>query len=176
MSSSAIQATLVEAENGRRTAALKADYDSLAGQLHRRGIDIDSIRDKAASFGVAIPSWGVGTGGTRFARFPGGGEPRDIFEKLDDCAVIASLTGATPRVSLHIPWDRPADPAELREYARARELSFDAMNSNTFQDQQGQARSYKFGSLSHTDAATRTQAVEHNIECIEIGGCSDPLL
>jgi L-rhamnose isomerase/sugar isomerase len=43
------------------------------------------------------------------------------------------------------------------------------MNSNTFQDQPNQAHSYKFGSLSHTDAVTRTQAIEHNIECIEIG-------
>ena len=43
------------------------------------------------------------------------------------------------------------------------------MNSNTFQDQADQAHSYKYGSLSHTAAATRAQAVEHNLECIEIG-------
>ena len=43
------------------------------------------------------------------------------------------------------------------------------MNSNTFQDSPGQPLSYKFGSLSHTDAAMRAQAVEHNLECIEIG-------
>ena len=66
-------------------------------------------RDKVAAFAVAIPSWGVGTGGTRFARFPGAGEPRDIFDKLEDCAVIQQLTRATPTVSLHIPWDK-ADP------------------------------------------------------------------
>jgi len=43
------------------------------------------------------------------------------------------------------------------------------MNSNTFQDQPGQAHSYRFGSLSHTDPAVRRQAVEHNLECLEIG-------
>ena len=43
------------------------------------------------------------------------------------------------------------------------------MNSNTFQDQPGQPLSYKFGSLSHTDAAVRRQAIEHNLECLEIG-------
>jgi L-rhamnose isomerase/sugar isomerase len=43
------------------------------------------------------------------------------------------------------------------------------MNSNTFQDQRGQKLSYKFGSLTHPDACVRRQAVEHNIECIEIG-------
>ena len=57
----------------------------------------------------------------------------------------------------------------MREAAAARGLAFDAVNSNTFQDQPGQALSYKFGSLSHTDPAVRRQAVEHNIECIEIG-------
>ena len=118
----------------------------------RRGIEIDKIKAKAAAFEVAIPSWGVGTGGTRFARFPGLGEPRNILDKLDDCTVIQQLTGATPRVSLHIPWDRHDDPAELKDYAASRGLGFDAMNSNTFQDLPGQALSYKFGSLSHTDA------------------------
>jgi L-rhamnose isomerase/sugar isomerase len=118
---------------------------------------------------VAIPSWGVGTGGTRFARFPGPGEPRSVWEKLDDCAAIQTLAQATPRVSLHIPWDLVDDAAALGAYGAARGLGFDAMNSNTFQDAPGQARSYKFGSLSHTDAATRDQAVEHNLGCITFG-------
>jgi L-rhamnose isomerase/sugar isomerase len=115
-----------------------------------------------------VPSWGVGTGGTRFARFPGPGEPRDIFDKLEDCAVINQLTRATPSVSLHIPWDK-ADPNRLKQAASRFGLSFDAMNSNTFADAPGQLHSYKFGSLSHSSADTRRQAVEHNLECIEIG-------
>jgi L-rhamnose isomerase/sugar isomerase len=163
-----IDAGLVEQENAAREAALRRDYDALGERLGRRGIAIDAIRDKAAAFGVATPSWGVGTGGTRFARFPGEGEPRDIFDKLEDCAVIHQLARATPTVSLHVPWDK-AEPARLKETASRLGLGFDAMNSNTFQDQPGQARSYKFGSLSHTDAATRAQAIEHNLECIEIG-------
>jgi L-rhamnose isomerase/sugar isomerase len=149
--------------------ALAADYAALGEQLARRGIDIDGVTKKVAAFHVAVPSWGVGTGGTRFARFPGIGEPRNILEKLDDCCVIHQLSRATPRVSLHIPWDKPRDAAELKQYAAARGLGFDAMNSNTFQDQRDQKLSYKFGSLSHTDAATRRQAIEHNLECIETG-------
>jgi L-rhamnose isomerase/sugar isomerase len=163
-----IDAALVEKENASRAAALQRDYDTLGEQLARHGVAMDTIRDKVAAFGVAIPSWGVGTGGTRFARFPGDGEPRDIFDKLEDCAVIHQLTRATPTVSLHIPWDK-ADPERLRDAAARLRLGFDAMNSNTFQDQPGQERSYKFGSLSHTDAATRRQAIEHNLECIAIG-------
>lgn len=149
-------------------AALRRDYDTLGERLARRGVDIAALKARAAAFGVAVPSWGVGTGGTRFARFPGGGEPRTVFDKLDDCAEIHQLTGATPTVSLHIPWDR-ADPAALRQKAAELGLGFDAMNSNTFSDAAGQAHSYKFGSLSHTDAAVRAQAVEHNLECIAIG-------
>ncbi|MEP4198799.1 MAG: L-rhamnose catabolism isomerase [Aliishimia sp.] len=145
-----------------------ADYTALGEHLDRRGIDIAAIKDKVASYGVAVPSWGVGTGGTRFARFPGPGEPRDIFDKLSDCGVIHQLTRATPSVSLHIPWDaQPA--ADLNSKAEEVDLTFDAMNSNTFQDQPDQPRSYKFGSLSHTDPATREQAIDHNIACIELG-------
>jgi L-rhamnose isomerase / sugar isomerase len=164
-----IDANLIAFENAKQTNALKQDYDGLGARLSRRGVNIDGIKKKVAAYGIAVPSWGVGTGGTRFARFPGPGEPRHIFDKLEDCAVINDLTCATPSVSLHIPWDKTKDPKELVQKAKALGLGFDAMNSNTFQDQKDQKRSYKFGSLSHADKATRKQAVEHNIECIEIG-------
>ena len=159
---------VIEATNQLKAAALDSDYSALAEHLQRAGIEIDALSKRASQFAVAIPSWGVGTGGTRFARFPGIGEPRHVFDKLDDCGVIQQLTRATPTVSLHIPWD-DEDPTALREQANELGLGFDAMNSNTFQDQEDQAQSYKFGSLSHTDEATRQQAVEHNIRCIEIG-------
>ncbi len=168
MSALPISAELVTEQNGIEAAALANDYSHLGEQLDRRGIDIDAITRKVAAFHVAIPSWGVGTGGTRFARFAGPGEPRGIFEKLDDCAVIQQLTRATPTVSLHNPWDK-ADPKELKAKGDALGLGFDAMNSNTFSDAKDQKHSYKFGSLSHTDAAVRQQAIEHNIETIEIG-------
>lgn len=163
-----IAVDIVGKDNAAREKALRSDYAALGEQLDRRGVAIDAILKKVAAFGVAIPSWGVGTGGTRFARFPGGGEPRDIFDKIEDCAVIQQLTRATPTVSLHIPWDK-ADPKRLKQAASRFGLGFDAMNSNTFSDAKDQALSYKFGSLSHADAAVRRQAVEHNIECIEIG-------
>jgi L-rhamnose isomerase / sugar isomerase len=146
-----------------------SDYAMLGSMLERRGIDIDRITQAVSRFGVAIPSWGVGTGGTRFARFPGAGEPRNVFEKLEDCAVIHRLTGATPTVSLHFPWDYTDDIEGLRERGTSLGLGFDAVNSNTFQDQRGQALSYKFGSITHTDAAVRAQAVAHNLDCIRAG-------
>lgn len=163
-----IDKDLIAKENAARQAALAADYAALGDHLARRGIDIAAIKAKVARYGVAIPSWGVGTGGTRFARFPGEGEPRHIFDKLEDCGVIQQLTRATPTVSLHIPWDK-APVADLRAKAAEVGLGFDAMNSNTFQDQPQQRSSYKYGSVSHADRATRQQAVEHNLECIEIG-------
>jgi len=160
---------LLEDERRRDGAALQDDYDHLARQLARRGIDIAAIQARASALAVALPSWGVATGGTRFARFPGPGEPRNIFEKLDDCAVIHRLVAITPEVSLHIPWDEPDDDAALRACAAERGLRFGPMNSNTFEDQPGQAHSYKFGSLSHTDRGVREQAVAHNRHCMDVG-------
>ena len=162
-------ANYIAAANQPHASALAADYAHLGEQLARRGVQIDEITRAVANFRVAVPSWGVGTGGTRFGRFPGPGEPRNVFEKLEDCAVIHKLTAATPAVSLHIPWDRTSDYPALRERGAALGLGFDAMNSNTFQDQADQAHSYKYGSLTHTDGATRAQAVAHNLECIEAG-------
>ncbi len=163
-----ISKNIISQSNESRRKDLRRDYDNLGERLDRNGIAIDTIRDRVATYGVAVPSWGVGTGGTRFARFPGVGEPRNVFDKLDDCAVINRLTGATPSVSLHIPWDMAA-ASDLMAKADQTGLTFDAMNSNTFQDQSRQPLTYKFGSLSHSDAATRQQAVEHNLECIELG-------
>ncbi|TXS90275.1 L-rhamnose catabolism isomerase [Parahaliea maris] len=164
-----IDSGLIAEANQQASADLQADYDYLGALLSRRGVDIDVVTERARQFVVAVPSWGTGTGGTRFARFPGPGEPRNIFEKLEDCAVIQQLVRCTPRVSPHFPWDRVDDFSELRQHADALGLGFDAVNSNTFQDQPGQPLSYKYGSLSHTDPAVRDQAVAHNLECIEWG-------
>jgi L-rhamnose isomerase / sugar isomerase len=165
----AIQPDVIGAENMRLEAALAEDYAALGRQLERRGVAIEALTSRAMEFSVAVPTWGVGTGGTRFARFPGPGEPRHIHDKLEDCGVINQLTRVTPNVSPHFPWDMVKDYNALRQEAASHELGFDAVNSNTFQDQRGQGRSYKFGSLTHADKGTRAQAVEHNLECIEIG-------
>lgn len=168
MSEQRIAADFIAEHNFGYESPFKSDYQALGDHLARRGIEIEKITEKVAKYYVAVPSWGTGTGGTRFGRFPGRGEPRGIFDKLNDCAVINELSRATPNVSLHIPWDK-ADPKELMAHAAALGLGFDAMNSNTFADSGDQQHSYKYGSLTHVDAAVRAQAVEHNIECIEIG-------
>ncbi|HUP40981.1 MAG TPA: L-rhamnose catabolism isomerase [Vicinamibacterales bacterium] len=164
-----VNETFIQEANRALAPALEEDYEHLAGQLARRGIDAETLVERAMAFKVAVPSWGVGAGGTRFARFAIAGEPRNVFEKLEDSQVVLMLTRATPGVSLHIPWDRTNNLGELRAFAHARGLFIDSMNSNTFQDQAGQPLSYQFGSLSHTDAAVRRQAIEHNLECLEIG-------
>lgn len=164
-----IDAQWLAEHNRKLLPELERDYAYLGEKLARTGVDINTISEKAREFEVAVPTWGVGTGGTRFARFPNSGEPRNIFEKLDDCGVIQQLVRCTPKVSPHFPWDKIADGKELRGHADALGLGFDAVNSNTFQNQPGQKYSYKYGSLSHVDAATRDQAIAHNIECIELG-------
>lgn len=164
-----IDEAVIARENAVRQPALDEDYVHLGRQLARWDIDIEALVERAVAFRVSVPSWGVGTGGTRFARFPGPGEPRSIHEKLEDCAVVNRLVRVTPGISLHLPWDRPEWPADLRASASALGLAIDAVNSNTFEDQPGQARSYKFGSLSHTDPAVRQQAIDHNLECLEVG-------
>ncbi len=159
----------IAADNRKRLGWLEEDYAHLGRQLARRGIEIEALTRRAMAFRVSVPSWGMCTGGTRFARFPLAGEPRSIFEKIEDCEVVFTLVRSTPGVSLHIPWDRPENPAQLRSFAHARGLVFDSINSNTFEDQPGQPVSYKFGSLSHTDPVVRHRAVEHNLECLDLG-------
>ncbi len=169
MSSLPLSLDLIGSQNERQRNVLQEDYDFLGRQLARRGQDIASITGQVAAFSVAIPTWGAGRGGTRFARFPIPGEPTNIYERLEDCAVVQQLCRATPRVSTHFPWDKVDDLPALAELAGNLGLGFDAVNSNTFQDQRDQAHSYRNGSLAATDVRVRSQAVAHNIECIEFG-------
>jgi L-rhamnose isomerase/sugar isomerase len=131
--------------------------------------DIDAMLQKLIEFQIAIPSWALGTGGTRFGRFPGGGEPRSLEEKIEDVGLLHALNKSSGAISLHIPWDIPENPADIKALAALHGLRFDAMNSNTFQDQPDQKLSYKFGSMQHVDKGVRRQAIAHNIEVIRYG-------
>jgi L-rhamnose isomerase/sugar isomerase len=163
---------LVELESDR-LAAHEEELDRTLASLARVNVDAEVVIGEIARFSVAAPSWAVGTGGTRFGRFPRGGEPRTTEEKVDDVAALHALTGANRTISLHVPWDLPADAEALRTYTEALGLGFDAMNSNTFQDHPATtgngAVSYKFGSFASADAAVRKHAVEHNCQVIDLG-------
>ncbi len=129
----------------------------------------ETIIKQLVDFQIAIPSWALGTGGTRFGRFPGGGEPRSLEEKIEDVGLLHALNQSSGAISLHIPWDIPTDANAIKTLAAQHGLKFDAVNSNTFQDQANQALSYKFGSLQNVNKAIRKQAVDHNIEVIKHG-------
>jgi L-rhamnose isomerase/sugar isomerase len=134
--------------------------------------EIDNVEDiikKLTAFQVAIPSWALGTGGTRFGRFPGAGEPGTLEQKIEDVGLLHSLNKSSGAISLHIPWDIPTDAAAIKKLAKKHGLQFDAVNSNTFQNQPNQKESYKFGSLQHVNKAVRKQAVKHNIDVIKHG-------
>src|SRR5918999_6494280 len=150
------------------------DLEHTAGRLERSAaMQAEGVIRTLAAFSVAAPSWALGTGGTRFGRFPIGGEPRTTEEKIDDVGALHALTGANRSISLHVPWDDPSDPVGLREYAFERGVAFDAMNSNTFQDNPSTTHdgkvSYKFGSLANIDPGVREAAIEHNVYVIELG-------
>lgn len=123
----------------------------------------DSIADQLAQQAIELPSWAFGNSGTRFKVFGTPGTPRTIQEKLTDAAQVNTLTGLAPKVALHIPWDKVDDYAALREFAGELGVELGTVNSNTFQDDE-----YKFGSLTHTDAAVRRKAIDHHFDCIDV--------
>ena len=145
------------------------EFESLAEKLTQEGIDVKTLLGQLEKFQIAVPSWALGAGGTRFGRFTFGGAPRNLVEKIEDVGLLHSLTKNSNAISLHIPWDIPNDIQEIKEAAIAQQLRFDAVNSNTFQDQVIQKHSYKYGSLSHVDKAVREQAIAHNKEVVQIG-------
>lgn len=155
--------------NKQQDGSYESQIDYLNNKFSKKGISIDEIIKKLGSFNVAIPSWALGAGGTRFGRFSYGGEPSSLEQKLDDIGLLNSLTKTAGAVSLHIPWDIPSDVKTIKEKAESHGILFDAMNSNTFQDQPDAKNSYKFGSLNSVHKSVREQAIAHNKEVIRIG-------
>lgn len=124
---------------------------------------VATIADALAEQEIELPSWAFGNSGTRFKVFPQPGVPRDPFEKVADAAKVHELTGLAPRVALHIPWDLVDDFSVLRRYAQDLGVALGTINANTFQDDQ-----YKFGGLTHADAAIRQRAIDHHYQCIDV--------
>ena len=155
----------IERHNDKLLSSHKKKVNQLVSSIPNAGKVIRKLID----FQVAIPSWALGTGGTRFGRFSGGGEPRTLEEKIEDVGLLHSLNQSSGAISLHIPWDIPTSTRKIKSLAAQYGLTFDAVNSNTFQDQPHQKHSYKFGSLQHANKAVRKQAIDHNIEVIKYG-------
>ena len=155
----------IEEHNNNLAQQHKRKFEFLAQDVQ----GVEEIIQKLVKFQIAIPSWALGTGGTRFGRFSGGGEPRNLEEKMEDIGLLHQLNQSSGAISLHIPWDIPENAASIKALAAQYGLKFDAVNSNTFQDQPNQQHSYKFGSLQHVDKAVRKQAIGHNIEVIRHG-------
>ncbi len=145
------------------------NFDFISNYLTKEGCDINDTLKKLADFQVAIPSWALGAGGTRFGRFSFQGEPSNLEQKIEDIGLLHSLTQTAGAISLHIPWDIPEDYNAIKELASSQNILFDAVNSNTFQDQKDTKETYKNGSLSALDKAVREQAIQHNIDVIKIG-------
>ncbi len=122
--------------------------------------DIRAVLERQA---IEVPSWAYGNSGTRFKVYSTPGTPRDPFEKIADAAQVHRVTGLAPAVALHIPWDQVDDFAALGAFAAEQGVSLGTVNSNTFQDDD-----YKFGALTHEDAAIRRKAIDHHLACIDV--------
>lgn len=155
--------------NKKNLQSHQEQFDFLSNNLSKKGADVQGIINKLKEFQVAIPSWALGAGGTRFGRFSFYGEPSSLEQKIQDVGILHALTQTAGAVSLHIPWDIPQDYTAIKEIANGLDIKFDAVNSNTFQDQKDAKETYKYGSLSNTSEAVRQQAVQHNLDVINIG-------
>jgi len=148
-------------------------YALLEKELARKGINIDSVKKKVSEFDVEVPSWVFGSfGGGRFSGYTAPGAARNIFEKLDDAALIRRLTGAASRVAIHVGWDDPdkapfdqigADSfKKVESYARKLGLGIGAVNPTYFLE------GTHFGSLSAEDPETRRRLINHSLTSAEI--------
>lgn len=145
--------------------ATSADsYKYLADRLHERGVNVEQIKERLKAQCVETPSWGYSDSGTRFGVFKQPGAAVTIQEKLEDAAMVNRMTGITPDVAMHVLWDLADDLPGVKQYAESLGVRIGSINPNVFQDQE-----YKFGSLGNPNPAIRQKAIDHMLDCVEIG-------
>ncbi|MDX1357618.1 MAG: sugar isomerase, partial [Clostridia bacterium] len=142
---------------------MKEEYGILEGKMIKSNLDPDWIKKSIMELKVETPSWGYGDAGTRYKVFKQIGMPRNLYEKLDDAAMVNKYTGICPSVAVHIPWDKVDDYSDAGDYARQKGLRIGAVNPNLFQEDD-----YMLGSVCNADPAIRKKATDHMIECVDI--------
>jgi L-rhamnose isomerase / sugar isomerase len=126
--------------------------------------DTASVKAALRAQRIETPSWAFGNSGTRFKVFAQDGVPRNAYEKVDDAATVHRFTAVAPSIALHIPWDRVDDYTDLAKHASDVGIRIGAINPNVFQDDE-----YRLGSVCNPDPAVRRKALDHLLECVEIG-------
>ena len=123
----------------------------------------DRVLEELRRLEVETPSWGYGNSGTRFHVYPWPGAARNVWERIDDAALVHRLTGVCPSVAVHIPWDRVDDCSALKAHAEGQGIRIGAVNPNLFGEDD-----YRLGSVCHPDPAVRRRALDHCLECVAI--------
>jgi len=155
------------------TLEISDRYEILRRDLEKKGIDVAEVKKKIENFNVEVPSWVFGAFGSgRFSGYTPPGAARNIFEKFDDAAIVNKLTGATPRVSIHVGWDDPDEAPfneiqadsfrKLKDYAQRLGLEIGAVNPTYFLE------GTHFGSLSANNPEIRRSLIEHTLISAEI--------
>ena len=126
--------------------------------------DLTTVKSRIKAHHIETPSWAYANSGTRFKVFGQPGVPRNPFEKMEDAACVHRFTGVAPSVAIHIPWDKVDDYGKLGAHAKELGVRIGAVNPNLFQEED-----YKLGSLTHEKKEVRQKALDHLLECIEIG-------
>jgi len=142
---------------------MNKEYEILEQKIKDLGLDINWVKESIKQLEIELPSWGFGDSGTRFKVFRKKGVPSNLYEKLDDAAIVNKYTGVCPSVAVHIPWDKVDNYDDACEYAEKLGIRIGAVNPNVFQDDE-----YMLGSVTNADAAIRKKATDHMIECVDI--------
>src|SRR5438105_15072139 len=99
--------------NSDHLKAHKQKFDFVASSIS----NTEDVLQKLIDFQIAIPSWALGAGGTRFGRFSIGGEPSNLEQKIEDVGLLHALNQSSGAISLHIPWDIPENAASTKALA-----------------------------------------------------------
>ena len=77
-----MNSSILEVINDRDVARHQKQLEHAKNLLELNENAFETVIKKIQALQVAIPSWALGTGGTRFGRFPAGGEPSSLEEKM----------------------------------------------------------------------------------------------
>jgi L-rhamnose isomerase/sugar isomerase len=129
-----------------------------------RNLDLGKIKERIKKFKIVQATWCFMNSGTRFHVFPTTGAARNIYEVLDDAAMVNKICGVCDSIGMETQVaDLDGDLEKAADYAKQAGIPFASFEPNVT------ARfDYRYGSLCAREPSVRKQAIDWYIRNIEL--------
>lgn len=142
----------------------KKYIDMVKAHCENAEIDLDKVKQRIKDFEIVQATWCYANSGTRFHLFPTVGAARNIYEILDDAAMVQKICGVCGSIGMETQVEDLENGLDkVAEYGKQVGMKFASLEPNVTG-----ASEYRYGSLCARDESIRKQAIDWYVRNIEL--------